>query len=203
MQTIYRLVLAVSLVFWANLALAQNAELPREPDIEATITAQIDAFLVDDFATAFTYASPSIQSIFGTSERFGAMVRNGFPMVHRPDDVRYLQLRDIAGQLWQRVQIQDQRGGTHLLDYQMIQTPAGWRRAPVRAAGCAGACGAVSGPLAARGRDFRGIGAVAASAVDGPCAGRAAGAGQCAAVETLDSALVETPRYGGDAAVDV
>ncbi len=115
--------LAISLASFA----AANETVPREPDIEATISAQFDAFLDDDFARAFTYASPNIQSLFGTSERFGDMVQNGYPMVWRPVDIRYLDLRDVAGNLWQRVMIRDQSGGIHLLDYQMIQTSEGWR----------------------------------------------------------------------------
>lgn len=112
-------------VIWANLAVAET--VPREPGIEATIDAQIEAFLDDDFARAFTFASPNIQSMFGTSERFGTMVRRGYPMVWRPGEVQYLELRDVSGSLWQRVLIRDQSGGVHLLDYQMIETSDGWR----------------------------------------------------------------------------
>lgn len=118
---------AISLaIFWVGLAHADET-LPPEPGIEATIGAQIDAFLKDDFAEAFTYASPNIQGMFGSSDRFGQMVQNGYPMVWRPDDVQYLELRDVAGNLWQRVQIRDKSGKIHALDYQMIQTSEGWR----------------------------------------------------------------------------
>jgi hypothetical protein len=113
-------------LMWASAVSAQDVQ-PAEPDIEATIGAQIDAFLIDDFAKAFTYASPNIQGMFGSADRFGSMVQNGYPMVWRPGDVQYLELRDVAGALWQRVMIRDQLGGVHMLDYQMIQTPDGWR----------------------------------------------------------------------------
>jgi hypothetical protein len=101
--------------------------LPAEPGIEATIQSQIDAFLVDDFTTAFTFASPNIKMLFGSPERFGQMVRNGFPMVWRPGEVRFLELRDIDGALWQKIIIRDQAGGMHILDYQMIDGADGWR----------------------------------------------------------------------------
>lgn len=100
---------------------AQNA------GVEATIQRQIEAFRSDDFARAFDFASPTIQGLFGSPERFGAMVRQGYPMVWRPAEVRYLNLRDVAGTLWQRVQITDGAGRVHLLDYQMIQTDGGWK----------------------------------------------------------------------------
>jgi hypothetical protein len=38
-----------------------------------------------------------------------------------------LELRTVAGNLWQRVMITDDMGRTHLLDYQMIETPEGWQ----------------------------------------------------------------------------
>ena len=113
-------------MLWAQLVVAEEILVP-EPDIEATIGAQIEAFKIDDFAEAFTYASPNIQGIFGSHERFGMMVKNGYPMVWRPGDVQFRELREVAGNLWQRVEIVDQSGALHVLDYQMIQTSDGWR----------------------------------------------------------------------------
>jgi len=99
----------------------------QEDPVQQTILNQIEAFRADDFATAFTFASPSIKSIFMSPENFGMMVKNGYPMVHRPGSVRMLEQREIAGNLWQKVMITDQSGRTHVLDYQMIQTPEGWQ----------------------------------------------------------------------------
>ena len=95
--------------------------------IRATIRSQIDAFLRDDFVAAFDYASPSIRNMFRTPENFGAMVRNGYPMVWRPSDVRFGELREIAGALWQQVIVQDAEGRSHLLDYRMIEVDGVWR----------------------------------------------------------------------------
>ena len=117
-----RLLLALSLsAGLASGAFAQSAE------IEANIAAQIQAFKADDFATAFTFASPNIQRLFGNPDNFGAMVRNGYPMVWRPSDVRFLELREVAGTLWQKVMITDGDGAVHILDYQMIQQENGWK----------------------------------------------------------------------------
>lgn len=98
----------------------------REPVTEV-IGSQISAFLNNDTETAFTYASPNIRRIFGTPDRFGEMVRRGYPMVWRPAEVRYLDLREVAGNLWQRVMITDQNGAVHLLDYQMVNLESGWK----------------------------------------------------------------------------
>lgn len=103
------------------------AQVARDPAIESTIQNQFDAFVKNDVATAFSFASPNIKGLFGTPENFGRMVENGYPMVWRPSNVTYLELREVAGQLWQRVMVTDQAGRTHLLDYQMVQTPDGWQ----------------------------------------------------------------------------
>ncbi len=95
--------------------------------ITSVIQSQIDAFLADDFATAFAFASPNIKSIFQTPERFGLMVRQGYPMVWRPADVKYLELEDQNGMLWQKVMITDQAGAIHVLGYQMIEADGGWQ----------------------------------------------------------------------------
>lgn len=122
-----RLFLAMTLAFAASFAQADDAS-----DIQATIGAQIEAFKADDFATAFSYASPMIQTMFGTSERFGVMVRNGYPMVWRPAEVQFLELEERNGSLYQNVLIRDMQGGRHVLEYQMIQNIAGWRINGVR-----------------------------------------------------------------------
>jgi hypothetical protein len=101
--------------------------MAQEEPIQKTIQNQLDAFQVDDFARAFTFASPTIKGIFGSPENFGAMVTQGYPMVHRPSAVTMLELREVAGNLWQRVMITDQTGRTHMLDYQMIETAEGWQ----------------------------------------------------------------------------
>ena len=111
----------------ALLALPSVAQDARQPEIEGVIQNQIEAFLRDDFDTAFTYASPNIKQLFGTSDRFGMMVRQGYPMVWRPASVQFLGLSDIGGQLWQIVVMRDGQGVYHTLGYQMIETPEGWQ----------------------------------------------------------------------------
>ena len=125
-------VLAFALAATLLLASPLRAEEPRNPVIEGVIQSQIEAFLADDVETAFTFASPNIQGLFGTPERFGMMVRQGYPLVWRPADVQYLELAEIGGQTWQRVMITDQAGAVHMLGYQMIETGEGWQINGVR-----------------------------------------------------------------------
>lgn len=119
--------IAMSLLLVVGLWLPAQGQEAQNPAIEGTIQSQIDAFVADDFERAFGFASNNIRGLFGTSERFGQMVRQGYPMVWRPGEVQYLDLRNIDGRLWQKVMIVDQAGVPHLLDYQMIETPEGWR----------------------------------------------------------------------------
>lgn len=118
------------------LMLTVSVALPRaeaqQTEIQGVITNQIEAFKLDDFSTAFTFAHPNIRGIFQTPENFGRMVTQGFPMVWRPAQVEYLELRDVDGRTLQDVRIVDAEGRVFLLEYYMVQTGDGWRINGVR-----------------------------------------------------------------------
>jgi hypothetical protein len=99
----------------------------QEAEIKDTISSQIEAFKADDFAEAFTYATPNLRRLFQTPENFQRMVTQGYPMVWRPAEVRFLELSEHGGSLWQRVQITDAKGAIHMLLYRMQETTDGWR----------------------------------------------------------------------------
>jgi hypothetical protein len=101
--------------------------LAQDTEIRSVISEQFEAFKADDFAKAFTFASPALQSFFMTSENFGRMVTQGYPMVWRPADVAFLELREEEGTYWQKVEIKDEKGRLHYLEYRMQRTQAGWR----------------------------------------------------------------------------
>lgn len=99
----------------------------QEADIQNTITSQIEAFKADDFETAFTFATPSLRQLFQSPQNFQRMVTQGYPMVWRPAQVTYLDLRQENGAFVQTVEIVDGEGATHLLAYRMEPTGEGWR----------------------------------------------------------------------------
>ncbi len=103
------------------MALAQGVE------IEDVIGSQLEAFNARDVEAAWQYASPMIKGMFGEPGNFGMMVQQGYPMVWDNRDVRFLELREIAGVLYQKVMLRDASGGLHILDYAMIETPQGWQ----------------------------------------------------------------------------
>ena len=120
---------------FAGLAVAALVAAPsvaQDAAIEGVIGAQIDAFQADDYDTAFGYASPMIQGMFQTPENFGLMVREGYPMVHRPDFVQYLNLEDAGDVQRQSVMIRDMSGALHFLQYDMVDGPDGWKINGVR-----------------------------------------------------------------------
>ena len=104
----------------------------QQVEIESTIGSQIKAFKADDFEQAFTFATPTLQRLFQSPQNFQRMVTTGYPMVWRPAEVRYLELREYEGSVFQKVQITYEKGYVHLLMYQMQQTDAGWRIAGVQ-----------------------------------------------------------------------
>jgi len=118
-----RKLIAATLIALALPASAQD----RAGAIESVISEQIEAFLADDFAEAFTFASPDIRRLFRSPDNFGRMVRQGYPMVWRPAGVEFLGLGERDGRLAQRVMVTDGAGAIHFLDYFMTRTDAGWK----------------------------------------------------------------------------
>ena len=119
----------------AAVALGLAGPVPAQgvdTQIRDVIGGQIEALRADDFAKAFTFASPQIQGLFGTAERFGDMVRQGYPMVWRPSDIRFGGLTERGGASYQSVLITDQAGEVHLLEYEMVMTSDGWEINGVR-----------------------------------------------------------------------
>lgn len=115
--------------FLTVFALIILTALPVRADDAArkVISDQIAAFQQDDFATAFTFASPMIQGIFGDSQNFGRMVRNGYPMVWRPAEVEFLEATPEGNALVQDVLIRDADGVYYELEYEMIPGEDGWK----------------------------------------------------------------------------
>lgn len=109
------------------LAALASASPAQEADIQATIDSQLEYFAKDDFPGAFQFASPTLQQLFRTPENFRRMVTQGYPMVWRYGDVRFLELREMEGSFWQKVMITDLEGRVHILDYRMLETSDGWR----------------------------------------------------------------------------
>lgn len=119
--------LCLGFVLAVLVAVPAGAQSGGKTAIEGVIQGQMDAFSKDDVAEAFRFASPNIKRIFGSSENFGMMVQQGYPMVWKPANIRYLDLREIDGQMWQKVMVTDASGAIHLLEYAMILVDGVWQ----------------------------------------------------------------------------
>jgi len=89
-------------------AFAASAE-----DIDAAqsiISAQEQAFARDDAATAYSFASPTLQSYFRNPDGFMYMVRNGYAPVYRHRSFVFGEVRIVGGKILQDVQIVDAAG---------------------------------------------------------------------------------------------
>jgi Domain of unknown function (DUF4864) len=117
-----RHLLVAVVVFFVSLMPVQA----QEEGIQAVISAQLQAFLRDDFKTAYSYAAPDMRRIFPTQDRFEAMVRGGYPMVHRPASYKFTGLEKRNGRYLQRVLLQDQSGRFFVAEYGMLETADGW-----------------------------------------------------------------------------
>lgn len=95
--------------------------------IESVILDQLGDFNRRDVPGAWEHASPLIQRLFGTPDRFGAMVEEGYPMVWTNGDAQFLELRLQDGSPWQKVLIRDAEGRPWVLDYEMVVVGEDWR----------------------------------------------------------------------------
>ena len=120
-----KIILIIMLMFITTVPV--KADEKKIPGILNTINGQMSAFLEDDFEKAFTFASPSIRAIFQTPERFGQMVIGGYPMVWRPNSVKFMGVRLEGGYVIQTVFLKDSSGNPHFIEYAMEKFDEVWK----------------------------------------------------------------------------
>ena len=128
--------------FFAFLMLACLFLLPASPSgaqavgpaagdraaIAATIRDQLAAFARDDGQAAFALASPTIRQLFGSVDNFMAMVRTGYPAVHRARNVEFRDAIGEGDEIVQRVRLVGPDGRPVVAAYQMQKQPDGtWK----------------------------------------------------------------------------
>lgn len=118
------LLIAVTL---AGPGVAEADTTPDPKAVEQVIRAQLSAFAKDDDETAFSYASPAIQSGFSSPRAFGDMVRQRYPAVYEASTVRFREQVPHPGFLVQRVQLIGPNGLYWDAYYRMEQQDGEWR----------------------------------------------------------------------------
>ena len=129
-----RMVVRLFALLGMMLALALPAQVQAQVSaadqtaIRDVIEGQVEAFRRDDGATAFGYASPSIQGMFGTAETFMDMVRQGYRPVYRPQVFEFREIVTLQGMVTQKVHVIGPDGRPVTAFYPMTQQPDGsWR----------------------------------------------------------------------------
>lgn len=84
-------ILASVLVGAASAAALEAGDSER---MRSLVDRQIEAFRADGGARAFSMASPTLQGMFGSPERFMAMVREAYRAVYRPRSYTFGEVRD-------------------------------------------------------------------------------------------------------------
>jgi len=96
--------------------------------VRDVVSAQLDAFASDDAERAFSYAAPAIRTMFGTPDRFLAMVRAGYPVVYRNAGVTFLAPLRAGTEIVQGVHLTDSDGALWLATYRLErQSDGAWR----------------------------------------------------------------------------
>ena len=107
---------------------AQDISPADRAAIRDIIQSQVEAFRRDDGDAAFGYASPTIRGMFGSSEIFMDMVRQGYQPVYRPREFDFREIVTLDGQITQKVHVVGPDGRAVTAFYPMTQLPDGtWR----------------------------------------------------------------------------
>jgi Domain of unknown function (DUF4864) len=121
-----------AILMWAGLAAASFAEDVPAADaseFQRIITEQVEAFKADDGSKAYSFAAPSIQMMYPSSETFMKMVAQGYPQVYRPRSYKFIGATlDTAGRPSQKVLFVGPDGKAYSALYTMQKQPDGtWK----------------------------------------------------------------------------
>jgi hypothetical protein len=121
----------VLLLLLLTLTLGGPAHAQSETDrlsVQSVIERQLNAFLADDAATAYSFAAPNITARFPTDEIFMEMVRQGYRPVYRPRSWSFGPISETADRIEQIVNIIDAEGVEWAARYVLEKQPDGsWK----------------------------------------------------------------------------
>jgi hypothetical protein len=129
---VFRFLVLLGVILGTILGVALPAAAQLSPSdqtaIREAIEGQVEAFRRDDGAAAFGFASPNIQNMFGSSETFMDMVRQGYRPVYRPQVFEFREIVTLHGMPTQKVHVVGPDGRPVTAFYPMAQQPDGsWR----------------------------------------------------------------------------
>lgn len=123
MQTTIRWLAVTIALLLAPQALADGQAVAQA---QSTVEAQLEAFLAGDDEAAYSHAAPNIKRMYPTQDAFMAMVRNGYPPVHRPRNYAFGRTEEPApGRVIQHVLILGPDGKSYEAVYTLELQPDG------------------------------------------------------------------------------
>ena len=123
-----RRLLAPALLLAAAFAASPSraADAGADPDVQSTITAQIDAFDRGDADKAESFASPGIKSMFPDASAFYGMVKQSYaPLVH-PRSTHFEPTVTAEGSTIQHVIVVDAGGAVWTAVYTLEKVDGRW-----------------------------------------------------------------------------
>ena len=124
-----------SLAIAASLAMSAPAFAQASPEkaVQQVIAGQIDAFRQGAHEEAFRYAAPSIRGLFGSTDRFIAMVRQGYGAIYGAERYEFGRNRVTRDTILQEVRIVGPQGRDWVAIYTLRrQDDGGWKIAGVQ-----------------------------------------------------------------------
>ena len=112
-----------------------SSEVPLEmkTGAQSIINGQFQAFRDRDHETAFSFASPSLQKIFGSTQRFIGMVKNGYSAIYDAQNWSFGRSRLEGDTIYQEVLVSGPDGRQWAALYQLNKEADGnWKIGSVR-----------------------------------------------------------------------
>ena len=126
MSQSYRRIAAIVLpLLVLTFTTAARADDTRAKDAQAVISAQIDAFLHDDGAKAYSFASSDVQRLFPNVDIFMNMVRSGYAPVYHPRQFQFGPFAAEGDMLRQTVELTAADGTAWTAEYTLAKAADG------------------------------------------------------------------------------
>ena len=120
----------------AAAVMAVTAAMPalaQEGDAQAVIDSQIKAFRSGAHDQAFSYATPGLRSMFGSTDNFTAMVKRGYMPIYGAREWRFGRVKSDGSKLLQEVLLTGPEGRSWVALYTMVRGEDGaWKIGGVR-----------------------------------------------------------------------
>ena len=120
MKTVYAVLISLPFAFSQPAFAAEPVDT-----VQSVIQQQITAFLNDDAATAYSFASPTIRGKFASEEKFFEMVKRGYAPVYRPGNFAFGRSKVDGDMVVQEVLISGPDGKDWTALYQVVKQPDG------------------------------------------------------------------------------